>query len=98
VVRRRYRRRNDPHGAAPDSPRQDFAPGSACFRTGPRLRRGPDSWHGITSGPDSTNNILALAFGLLIVFMVVAGSMWIMVDLNQNMRMPSAEPMSMRTF
>jgi len=27
----------------------------------------------MTTGPDSTNNILALAFGLLIVFVVVAG-------------------------
>ena len=51
----------------------------------------------ITSGPESTNNIFALAFGLLIVFVVVAGSMWIMVDLNQNMLMPSAEPMRMGT-
>jgi cytochrome o ubiquinol oxidase subunit IV len=50
----------------------------------------------ITTGPDSTNNILALAFGLLIVFVVVAGSMWIMADMNQNMLMPSAEPMAMR--
>jgi cytochrome o ubiquinol oxidase operon protein cyoD len=48
----------------------------------------------ITTGPDSTNNILALAFGLLIVFVVVAGSMWIMADMNQNMLMPSAEPMA----
>ena len=51
----------------------------------------------ITSGPESTNNIFALAFGLLIVLVVVGGSMWIMVDLNQNMLMPSAEPMRMGT-
>jgi cytochrome o ubiquinol oxidase subunit IV len=50
----------------------------------------------MTTGPDSTNNILALAFGLLIVFVVVAGTMWIMIDMNQNMMMPSAAPMSMR--
>jgi hypothetical protein len=31
----------------------------------------------ITSGPESTNNVLALAFGVLIVFVVVAGSIWI---------------------
>jgi cytochrome o ubiquinol oxidase subunit IV len=36
----------------------------------------------ITTGPDSTNNVLALAFGILIVFLVVAGSLWIMTDLN----------------
>ena len=39
----------------------------------------------IGSGPDNTNNILALAFGVLIVFMVVAGSAWIMTDLAENM-------------
>jgi cytochrome o ubiquinol oxidase subunit IV len=37
------------------------------------------------SGPDHTNNILALAFGLLIVFLVIAGSCWIIADLNANM-------------
>ena len=50
----------------------------------------------MTTGPDSTNNILALAFGLLIAFVVVAGTMWIITDLNDNMLMPSAEPMTMR--
>jgi cytochrome o ubiquinol oxidase subunit IV len=39
----------------------------------------------ITTGPDNTNNVLALAFGLLIVFLVVGGSVWIMSHLNQNM-------------
>jgi cytochrome o ubiquinol oxidase subunit IV len=39
----------------------------------------------ITTGPDSTNNVLALAFGILIVFLVVAGSVWIMTDLNMMM-------------
>jgi cytochrome o ubiquinol oxidase subunit IV len=37
------------------------------------------------SGPDHTNNILALAFGVLIVFLVIAGSVWIMVNLSNNM-------------
>jgi cytochrome o ubiquinol oxidase subunit IV len=37
------------------------------------------------SGPDHTNNILALAFGILIVFLVIAGSIWIIADLNANM-------------
>ena len=50
----------------------------------------------VTTGPESTNNVLALAFGVLIVFVVVAGSMWIMSDMNQNMMMPSGEPMTMR--
>ena len=37
------------------------------------------------SGPDSTNNILALAFGVLIVFLVIAGSVWITANLKSNM-------------
>jgi cytochrome o ubiquinol oxidase operon protein cyoD len=37
------------------------------------------------SGADSTNNILALAFGVLIVFLVIAGSVWIIANLNSNM-------------
>jgi cytochrome o ubiquinol oxidase subunit IV len=48
----------------------------------------------ITTGPDNTNNVLALAFGVLIVTLVVAGSLWIMADLNSNM-MPSADSMNM---
>jgi cytochrome o ubiquinol oxidase operon protein cyoD len=39
----------------------------------------------ITTGADNTNNVLALAFGLLIVFLVIGGSLWIMANLNQNM-------------
>jgi cytochrome o ubiquinol oxidase operon protein cyoD len=50
----------------------------------------------ITTGPESTNNVLALAFGVLIVFVVVAGSMWIMADLNENMMMPTAELMNLQ--
>ena len=38
----------------------------------------------ITTGPDSTNNVLALAFGVLIVFLVLAGSLVIMAALNEN--------------
>jgi len=37
------------------------------------------------SGPDHTNNILALAFGLLIVFLVITGSWWIIANFNANM-------------
>ena len=48
----------------------------------------------ITSGPDSTNNVLALAFGVLIVALVIAGSLWIMTNLNENM-MPSSERMNL---
>jgi cytochrome o ubiquinol oxidase subunit IV len=42
----------------------------------------------ITSGPDNTNNVLALAFGVLIVLLVVVGSLWIMFNLNDNMVPP----------
>jgi len=37
------------------------------------------------SGPDNTNNILALAFGVLIVFLVITGSIWIIANLHANM-------------
>jgi cytochrome o ubiquinol oxidase operon protein cyoD len=46
----------------------------------------------ITTGPDNTNNALALAFGALIVGLVIAGSLWIMYHLNGNM-MPSSDLM-----
>ena len=49
----------------------------------------------ITTGPDNTNNVMALAFGLLIVFLVIDGSLWIMANLNQNM-MPMDELMQMQ--
>jgi cytochrome o ubiquinol oxidase operon protein cyoD len=39
----------------------------------------------ITSGPDNTNNVLALAFGVLIVFLVMIGTIWIMAHLDANM-------------
>jgi cytochrome o ubiquinol oxidase operon protein cyoD len=48
----------------------------------------------ITTGPDNTNNVLALAFGVLIVTLVVAGSLWIMANLNANM-MPSPDLMNL---
>jgi cytochrome o ubiquinol oxidase subunit IV len=49
----------------------------------------------ITTGPDNANNVLALAFGLLIVFLVIAGSLWIMANLNHNM-MPMDRIMQMQ--
>jgi cytochrome o ubiquinol oxidase operon protein cyoD len=48
----------------------------------------------ITTGSDNTNNVLALAFGMLIVILVIGGSLWIMTNLNANM-MPSAELMNL---
>lgn len=39
----------------------------------------------ITTGPDNSNNVLALAFGIIIVFLIAAGSLWIMANLNHMM-------------
>ena len=49
----------------------------------------------ITTGPDNTNNILALGFGLLIVFLMIGGSLWIMANLNHNM-LPMDQLMQMQ--
>jgi cytochrome o ubiquinol oxidase operon protein cyoD len=49
----------------------------------------------ITTSPDNTNNVLALAFGSLIVILIVFGSIWIMAHLNQNM-LPMNELMQMQ--
>jgi cytochrome o ubiquinol oxidase operon protein cyoD len=39
----------------------------------------------ISTGPDNSNNVIALAFGVLVVTLVVSGSLWIMANLNTNM-------------
>ena len=49
----------------------------------------------ITSGPENTNNTLALAFGVMIVLLVVVGSVWIMAHLNHNM-MPMDQMLEMQ--
>ena len=49
----------------------------------------------ITSGPDNTNNVLALAFGVLIVFLVMVGTIWIMAHMDANMA-PSPELMNLQ--
>jgi cytochrome o ubiquinol oxidase operon protein cyoD len=49
----------------------------------------------ITTGPDNTNNVLALAFGVLVVFVIVAGSIWIMGHLTGDM-MPADQLMQMQ--
>ncbi len=49
----------------------------------------------ITTGQDSVNNILALAFGVLIVMLLIGGSLFIMSHLNQNM-MPMDQIMNMQ--
>ena len=49
----------------------------------------------ITTGPGNTNNVLALAFGILVTFLVVLGSIWIMSHLSHNM-MPADQLMQMQ--
>ena len=49
----------------------------------------------ITTAPDNTNIVLALAFGVLIVALLIGGSLWIMDHLNQNM-MPTHQMMQMQ--
>jgi cytochrome o ubiquinol oxidase operon protein cyoD len=49
----------------------------------------------ITTGPDNTNNVMALAFGVLIVMLVMGGSLWIMDHMNRNM-MPMTQIMQMQ--
>jgi cytochrome o ubiquinol oxidase operon protein cyoD len=49
----------------------------------------------ITTGPDNVNNLLALAFGVLIVLLLIVGSLWIMSHLNHNM-MPMDRIMQMQ--
>jgi cytochrome o ubiquinol oxidase operon protein cyoD len=49
----------------------------------------------MTSGSDNVNNLMALAFGLLIVMLLVFGSLWIMTHLNHNM-MPMDRVMQMQ--
>jgi len=39
----------------------------------------------LTTAPDNTNNVLALAFGVLIVALIIIGSIWIMGHLNARM-------------
>jgi cytochrome o ubiquinol oxidase operon protein cyoD len=49
----------------------------------------------VTTGPDNTNNVLALAFGIMVVALIVVGSIWIMDHLNGNM-MPMDQMMQMQ--
>jgi cytochrome o ubiquinol oxidase operon protein cyoD len=49
----------------------------------------------ITTGPDNVNNVMALAFGVLIVLLLLTGSLWIMAHLNHNM-MPMDQIMQMQ--
>jgi len=49
----------------------------------------------ITTGADNVNNVMALAFGVLIVLLVLVGSLWIMEQMNHNM-MPADQLMQMQ--
>jgi cytochrome o ubiquinol oxidase subunit IV len=49
----------------------------------------------ITTDPDNENNVLALAFGVLIVGLIVFGSLWVMQHMNHNM-VPMQESMQMQ--
>ena len=49
----------------------------------------------ITSGPDNTNNVLALAFGVLIVLLVMIGTIFIMSHMDANMG-PTPEVMNLQ--
>ena len=49
----------------------------------------------ITTAPDNTNNVLALAFGVLIVALVIGGSIWIMDHLNERL-VPMDQMMNMQ--
>jgi len=46
----------------------------------------------LTTAPDNTDNVLALAFGVLIVVLIIAGSVWTMNNLNDRM-MPTMQQM-----
>lgn len=39
----------------------------------------------VTTGPDNTNNVLALAYGVMVVALIAVGSIWIMDHLSHNM-------------
>ncbi|HEX8445449.1 MAG TPA: cytochrome o ubiquinol oxidase subunit IV [Sphingomonas sp.] len=47
----------------------------------------------VTTGPDNTNNVVALAFGVMIVLLVILGSIWIMTHLDHGMQMSPGEMM-----
>lgn len=49
----------------------------------------------LTTSPDNLNNALALAFGVLIVLLLIGGSLFIMANMNHNM-MPTDMMMHMQ--
>ena len=55
----------------------------------------------LTTSPDNINNAMALAFGTLILFLLIGGTLWIMAHMNANMMpmdphaMPAGQMMNM---
>jgi cytochrome o ubiquinol oxidase subunit IV len=49
----------------------------------------------ITTGPDNVNNVMALAFGVLIVLLLLTGSLWILGNMSHNMT-PMDQTMQMQ--
>lgn len=49
----------------------------------------------ISSAPDHTNDILALALGVFVVALLIFGSLWIMANLDTNM-MPMSNVIAMQ--
>ena len=47
----------------------------------------------LTTSPDNINNAMALAFGVLILVLLIGGTLWIMGHMNANM-MPMSQGMS----
>lgn len=52
----------------------------------------------VTTGPDSLNNAMALAFGTLIVLLLLSGTLWIMYHLDLNMMDMTTNHMSPNTM
>ena len=49
----------------------------------------------LTTSPDNINNAMALAFGTLILVLLIGGTLWIMAHMNANM-MPASGMMPMQ--
>lgn len=50
----------------------------------------------LTSGPDNKNNLLALAFGLLVVMLLIFGTLWVMGHMNHAHEVPMERLMQMQ--
>ena len=46
----------------------------------------------LTTAPDNINNVMALAFGTLIVLLLFGGTLWIMMHMNGNMMPTGSMP------